>query len=87
MKRLAISTREAAELIGVTDGTIRKWIAAGKIRAVKFGDQKASRVFIPYDQFAAQFGGGTAKPKRISDAERDRRYRACMARKGRPVTE
>jgi excisionase family DNA binding protein len=42
-----LSVNEAAEALGTHPNTIRRWIAQGKIRAEKFGDEKQSRVRIP----------------------------------------
>lgn len=56
MERVAISIREAAQLVGLTEGTIRRWIDVGRIHAVKLGDERQSRVRIPYPPFAELFG-------------------------------
>lgn len=41
------TVREAAELIGLTEMTLRNWIYQGKIRAVKVG---GFRVYIPDEE-------------------------------------
>jgi len=37
MERLALSIKEAAELVSLSPWTIRKWISQGKLAATKLG--------------------------------------------------
>ena len=48
-----LTPRQVAERLGVNTITVRRWIAAGQLKAVRMGG-KRSRLFIPSDAIEAK---------------------------------
>lgn len=45
--RMPLSVREAAAAMRVTEGTVREWLRAGKLRGIKLSDSHKDRWRIP----------------------------------------
>lgn len=41
---MLMTSKEKAEQLGITEGTLRQWVHQGKINAIKDGDSKQSRL-------------------------------------------
>lgn len=52
MERKFLTTKEIAEIVGVSDQTVCEWIRRGKLEAVKMG----IKWFIPIKEVEEKFG-------------------------------
>lgn len=72
---------EVAVALSVSRGTVRRWLATGRLRSVKLGNASQSRVRIPADWLAEDLGvtpDGDTSTSRLSPAERQRRGRQAL---------
>lgn len=75
LKRL-LTDRQAAEIVSVSVRTIARWRATGKLRFVRLGDHRQSRVRIPeawlfedLRQFGLDVSGGPSVPRNVVDRD------------------
>ena len=61
MERLTYSTREFAELNGVSERTVKRWIATRAVKSVKIGGTRR----IPADAFRRKIGELSPTPPHI----------------------
>jgi excisionase family DNA binding protein len=52
--RAWLSPNQAAELLGLTPETIRRWIRRGELRAIKTGDAPSSPLRVPVSELHAR---------------------------------
>jgi excisionase family DNA binding protein len=59
-ERLAFSTREAARVLGVSEGLMDRWVNTGRIGSVKVGHRR----LISRQTLDALLAGGVPEPKK-----------------------
>ena len=72
MEKLTLTRKEAAELLGISRGTVTRWVLEGRLKAYRISDSPRSALLFTREDCMAALQAVPVEPVRLREREEKR---------------
>ncbi|MFP8659666.1 excisionase family DNA-binding protein [Enterobacter sp. ESY66] len=72
MEKITLTRKEAAELLGISRGTVTRWVLEGRLKAYRISDSPSSPFLFTHEDCLAALKAVPVEPVRLREREEKR---------------